>query len=68
MGGYSANWSGFLHRLREAGLSAPRLCGRCGGLGERWRWWRGAWRECRACHGAGGVVHEARAWREGVGR
>ncbi len=65
MQGYDPNWAGFLNQLREADLNSPRLCGRCGGLGERWCWWRKAWQDCRACHGTGGAVDDERAWTRG---
>jgi DnaJ-class molecular chaperone len=66
MNGYDPNWAGFLRRLEEADLNQPRLCGRCGGLGERYSWLRRAWRDCRACHGTGGAVDDERAWWRGT--
>jgi DnaJ-class molecular chaperone len=68
MQGFNPGWWVFVQRLREAELNAPRLCGRCGGRGECYRWWRRSWRQCRACHGTGGAVDDERAWWTGARR
>jgi DnaJ-class molecular chaperone len=56
-----------LGRWAEEERNRPRLCGRCGGLGQRRSILLLTGRECRACHGSGGAVDDERAWW-GAGR
>ena len=59
--GFDPGWSA-LYRLHEAERNAPRVCGRCGGLGAVRSWLLLTWRECGACHGGGGAVDDESAW------
>jgi DnaJ-class molecular chaperone len=49
-------------RRWDAERNAPRLCGACGGTGERRGLLTRRVRECRACHGTGGAIDDERAW------
>ena len=57
-------WAEAILRWVRAERERPRLCGRCGGLGQQRSCLLLTWRECRACHGSGGDVHDERAWWE----
>ena len=60
-------WAAAVLRWAQQDRDKPRLCGRCGGLGQRRSWLLLTWRECRACRGSGGAVDDERAWW-GAGR
>lgn len=62
MVGFDPRWSDEVRRWAEQERNAPRICGRCGGLGRCRGLIRRKWRTCRACHGTGGAIDDERAW------
>jgi DnaJ-class molecular chaperone len=62
MQGHDPRWSDEVRRWAEQEANAPRVCGRCGGLGRYRRLVSRKVRPCRSCHGSGGAVDDERAW------
>jgi DnaJ-class molecular chaperone len=55
-------WADAVQAWSRQHAERPRLCPRCGGLGQRRSLLLLTWRECKACRGTGGAVHDERAW------